>query len=172
MTYYYVVSAATLISQAIETANSPNEAAIVVQCTPPAAPDVTYNQPIYSGMALNLSAGDVAGGTYRWTGPNGFVSTSQNPVVASVTGANSGIYSVVAIVAGCDSAPATTTVTVNPPLSLSGHASNGSLVLAWPFGALQSATNLSGPWIELTGDVDTVTNAMALPREFFRLRLQ
>jgi gliding motility-associated-like protein len=79
----------------------------------PAAPTAGSNSPICAGQNLNLTATAVAGVTYTWTGPNGFTSTSQNPVLAAATTAATGVYSVTATVNGCTSAGGNVTVTVN-----------------------------------------------------------
>lgn len=64
------------------------------------------------------------GATYAWTGPNGYTSTTQNPVIANATAANSGTYTVVATVNGCSSNPATVNVVINantvPNITVSG----------------------------------------------------
>ncbi|HKD11583.1 MAG TPA: choice-of-anchor tandem repeat GloVer-containing protein [Thermoanaerobaculia bacterium] len=78
----------------------------------PSAPTASNNGPICAGQDLHLTASTIAGATYSWTGPNGFTSSVQNPVITAATTAASGTYSVVAIVGGCASAPATTTATV------------------------------------------------------------
>lgn len=52
---------------------------------------VTSNSPICIGNTLELKA---SGGTnYSWTGPNGFISSLQNPTVLNATAVNSGQYS-------------------------------------------------------------------------------
>ena len=168
-TYYYVFSAATPYGESV---NSAEVSAAAAGCTPPATPTAGYNSPLYAGMTLNLTASTVAGATYSWTGPNGFTSTSQNPSIPGATTADSGDYSVTATVGACTSAPGTTTVTVNPPASVSVQALSGSLILDWPFGTLQSATNLSGPWNSLTGVTPPYTNTPGEAQEFFRIRLQ
>ena len=62
-----------------------------------------------------MHASTVFAAVYSWTGPNGFVSNAQNPVIPNVTAADSGVYSVIAIVKGCNSSSAgTTTVVINP----------------------------------------------------------
>ena len=172
MTNYYVVSAATSISQAIETANSATEASVVIACAPPAAPSVGYNSPLYAGMILNLTASTVAGAAYNWMGPNLFSSTNQNPSITNATTAAAGDYNVTVTVGGCSSVPATLTVTVNPPATMSVQASSGSLILDWPFGALQSATNVTGPWNDVFAASPPYTNIPNEPQEFFRVRLQ
>jgi hypothetical protein len=65
------------------------------------------------GGTVNLTASDIIGATYAWTGPNGFTSALQNPSIENATVAASGEYSVVATVDGCSSVAATTVVTVN-----------------------------------------------------------
>ncbi|MEW6470004.1 MAG: PKD domain-containing protein [Bacteroidota bacterium] len=79
----------------------------------PAAPTAGSNSPVCSGQTLNLTASNIVGATYNWSGPNGFTSTSQNPSIPSVTLAAAGTYTVTATVAGCTSPNATTTVVVN-----------------------------------------------------------
>ncbi|HKW30394.1 MAG TPA: glycoside hydrolase family 2 TIM barrel-domain containing protein [Verrucomicrobiae bacterium] len=171
-TYYYTISAATSIGGASETANSATEVRAVAGCAPPASPTVGYNNPIYSGMTLHLTASTVAGATYSWTGPNGFNSTNQNPSIANATIAAAGDYSVTVTVGGCTSSPATVTVTVNPPATMSVQGSNGSLILDWPYGTLQSATNLSGPWNNMIAAMPPYTNVPGQSQEFFRVQLQ
>lgn len=93
--------------------SSPSYTTVVVNTT--TAPVATSNGPICEGEMLSLNATTVAGATYQWTGPNGFTSNQQNPVVASqATVAMTGQYSVVAILNGCESTPSTVMVTVNP----------------------------------------------------------
>ena len=80
-------------------------------CLPPLAGN---NGPICEGQTLRLTASDVAGATYSWTGPGGFTSAEQNPQIPSAAPSASGLYSVTITVGGCASAPATTSVVVHP----------------------------------------------------------
>jgi hypothetical protein len=73
--------------------------------TPPAA---SNNGPICVGQTLQLSASSVPGAIYRWTGPNGFTSGLQNPLVSNATLLASGTYGVAVTVNGCTS-PSTAT---------------------------------------------------------------
>jgi hypothetical protein len=58
-----------------------------------------------------------------------------------------------------------------PALFLLAQPGAGKLVLQWPSGAtLQSATNLSGPWQDVSSATSPYTNFLAGPRQFFRLR--
>jgi gliding motility-associated-like protein len=52
---------------------------------------VTSNSPICIGSTLELKAS--GGSNYLWTGPNGFTSTDQNPIILNATAVNSGQYS-------------------------------------------------------------------------------
>ncbi len=81
----------------------------------PAAPLASSNNPVCAGKDLQLTASAIPGATYQWTGPNNYQSTQQNPVIPSVTPANSGAYSVTATVGGCTSAPASFQVSVRTP---------------------------------------------------------
>lgn len=72
------------------------------------------NSPVCQNQPLNLSATSVDGATYQWTGPNGFSSTSQNPVIASASLDAGGTYSVTAVLNGCTSSPSSASVVVNP----------------------------------------------------------
>jgi len=69
----------------------------------PTDPAITNNVPCLNS-SLNLSTGAVATATYQWTGPNGFTSTSQTPVVTPVTLASAGNYTLQLTLAnGCQS---------------------------------------------------------------------
>jgi hypothetical protein len=123
-------------------------------------------------MTLNLTASTVPGATYSWTGPNGFTSTNQNPSLVNVNINNSGLFSVTAAAGGCASTPAATTVTVYPPATITSQALAGNIILSWPGGTLQSATNISGPWGDVSGATSPRTNVTAAAQEFYRIKLQ
>ena len=80
----------------------------------PAIPAAGNTGPVCEGGSITLTASTIAGATYAWTGPNGFVSAEQNPTIPGATAANAGTYSVTATVAGCTSPAGTTSVVVNP----------------------------------------------------------
>jgi gliding motility-associated-like protein len=71
----------------------------------------TNTGPFCVGATIQLNG--AGGGTYSWTGPNGFVSNLQNPTIPNATAANAGVYTLVTTVGGC-TATSTTTVVVNP----------------------------------------------------------
>ncbi|THU30207.1 hypothetical protein FAM09_30360 [Niastella caeni] len=74
-------------------------------------PTASSNTPQCTGSSLNLTAS--GGSTYNWTGPNGFTSNTQNPSIAGVTTAASGVYTVVVTDGNGCSATTTTNVTIN-----------------------------------------------------------
>jgi hypothetical protein len=118
----------------------------------PAAPTAGNNGPACIGSTLNLTASAMPGAAYSWTGPNGFSSTDQNPSIANATTNAAGVYSVAVTVGACSSAAGTTAVTVILPVSnLSIQSVTNGVVLSWQSGTLQSATNMAGPWEDMTG---------------------
>jgi PKD repeat protein len=79
---------------------------------PPPTPVASANGPICSGADINLKAAG-SSGSYLWTGPAGFTSTAQNPVIASAGVSRAGTYFVTATVNGCTSPAGSVTVVVN-----------------------------------------------------------
>ncbi|MGV3609904.1 MAG: PKD domain-containing protein [Fluviicola sp.] len=111
------------------------------------------NGPLCVSDPLNLTAGGTTGGTYSWTGPNSFSSTSQNPTIASITSADFGVYTVTVTINGCSSS-ASTTVTINSGTST-------AITATGPFCANDAAITLTaaspgGNWSG-TGIVNTTT---------------
>ncbi len=80
-----------------------------------ANPTVTVgsNSPICEGEDLLLTANTLPNATFNWTGPNGFTSTDQNPIVPDVLPANAGTYNVEISVNGCSNS-GSTNLTINP----------------------------------------------------------
>lgn len=78
---------------------------------------ITPGNAVCEGTNITLNAVPTGGGapyTYAWTGPNGFNSTSQNPVINNVSATEAGTYSVTVTDACTTTSLATTTLTVNP----------------------------------------------------------
>lgn len=68
---------------------------------------------ICAGNALSLTSGPSGAVSYSWSGPNGFTSTQQNPVISNATTDASGAYQVTITTSGGCSSVASTTATVN-----------------------------------------------------------
>ncbi len=92
------------------------DSVVLVNPNPPATPTASSNSPVCAETPLNLTASTSIVGTvsYSWTGPNGFASTTQNPVINLAQVANSGNYIVTLTQNGCTSLPDTVEVLVKP----------------------------------------------------------
>lgn len=114
---------------------SPIASTVVVVNGIPSATTASNNSPVCEGDTIRLFAAAVAGATYSWTGPGGFTSSLQNPVILNALLANSGEYAVAVTVNGCTSTQASTDVVVNaiPPSPIPGSNSpvceGGTLLL-------------------------------------------
>ncbi|MBI2281161.1 MAG: gliding motility-associated C-terminal domain-containing protein [Bacteroidetes bacterium] len=66
------------------------------------------------GESINLNAATVSGANYDWTGPNGFVSSNQNPVILSATALEAGTYTLTVTDITCSSSSSSNiTVVIN-----------------------------------------------------------
>jgi hypothetical protein len=111
---------------------------------------VTSNSPVCVGNSINLSATSSPNGgpyTYSWSGPNGFSSTSQNPIIVNPLIAAAGIYKVkmtsttlspnisievqTTVVVNSSSTTAAPTVTVIQPTC---SVSTGNITITAPLG--------------------------------------
>lgn len=87
-----------------------NSAIATVAVLPLPLPVIIANTPCV-GSSLNLIGS--GGAQYAWSGPNGFNTVIQNPVVQNITLAANGIYTLITTVGTC-TASTTQSVTVNP----------------------------------------------------------
>ena len=128
---------------------SPAGTTTVIVNTPPTTPTVSSNSPVCTGTTLNLTTPFVAGGSYSWTGPNGFSSTLQNPSIGSITLAGAGVYSLTVTVGICVSPVGTTTVVVNPTPVIATATNNGPLCVGATLNL--TASNVAGASYSWTG---------------------
>jgi len=157
----------------------------------PSLPAVGSNSPVCFGFPLNLTALSNPGVTYTWTGPAGFNSFNQNPIITPANFADSGLYKVVVMNHNCfdsnytrvrinptpiPSAASNSPVCSNDTLWLSSASANGASYYVWngpngfyahqqnPFiGNVQVAA--SGTYtvtIVLNGCVDTVSTLVVI----------
>jgi len=85
--------------------------------TDPVKITATNISPVCQGQPIQFNAaitGSAIPFVYGWTGPNGFTSTDQNPVLSNTTTAATGTYTVTVTDALGQTATATTNATVNP----------------------------------------------------------
>jgi gliding motility-associated-like protein len=87
---------------------------ITISVHPAPTVNVSSNSPICEGGDLNLTenGGDATG--WSWTGPDGFVSTDQNPNLLSIGETNEGNYTVIITDVNSCTSTANTFVIVNP----------------------------------------------------------
>ena len=76
-------------------------------------PPVSNNGPLCLHDDLELYADNINNATYFWSGPAGFSSTQQNPVITNVGLENSGIYQLIITVNGSASDPVETIVSIS-----------------------------------------------------------
>lgn len=105
--------------------NTTDEALITIQLNDiPLAPAVDAIAPICEGSDVQFNTTAVANGVYKWSGPNGFISTQQNPVITGAGLAANGSYSLIVEVNGCASPVTTVPVTIKaaPQFTIEGNA--------------------------------------------------
>ncbi len=87
------------------------------------------NGPLCTGEALQLFADTVANATYRWTGPNGFSDSRQNPVITSVSANDAGLYVVEVSLGDCPATLDSTEVVINRVPETFSVTNNGPLCI-------------------------------------------
>jgi hypothetical protein len=124
---------------------SDNAPAVTITVNPiPSPPTAGTGGEVCVGETLQLTASSAAGATYAWTGPNGFVSTLQNPTIPNATLAASGLYTVTVTVSGCESDAATTTALVRPlPAAV---VAGGATICEGGSTEISAVLTGTGPW--------------------------
>ncbi len=114
---------------------------VVINAIPVIA-NVSSNSPVCAGNSINLNSNTTAGVNFQWTGPNGYTSNVQNPVITNSTTAMTGTYSLIISDnnTGCTGLAANTSVTVNQT-PLAPTATSNSPVCAGQALNLQSSSD-------------------------------
>jgi hypothetical protein len=111
----------------------------------PATPTAGSNTPVCAGAPLNLTATGAPGSIYSWTGPNGFTSNLQNPVIDPAGLADAGTYNVTAMLNGCPSTGSgSTVVVVNNVSSIGAYPSPNDTICAMSTNATFVAVPFNG----------------------------
>ncbi len=128
---------------------------------PPAAPAAGNNGPVCTPSSLQLSASTVPGATYSWTGPNGFASASQNPIIAGATSINAGTYTVIARIGFCSGAPAQTVALVQDLPAFSKQPQSQTVCSGTPaiFSVVAAAGTSSYQWYKGATAISGATSA-------------
>ena len=126
------------------------------------------NGPLCSGEDLQLLVSGVPGASYSWSGPNGFVSSVQNPVLLNASDKFSGTYQVqVKGVSNCASVISQVEVIISPrtePGNITGNArvcatgNQGEIRISDYTGSIirwETSNAENSPWttINETGDI-------------------
>lgn len=88
-----------------------------VNITINAIPDIplaSVDPIVCESQNVNLFATTVGDASYHWVGPDGFVSTIQNPILDSISSNDNGTYTVYATENNCQSGNSSVSVLVNP----------------------------------------------------------
>jgi len=132
----------TILQMTAFTGSNPNFREIQVWSSLP-SPTVSGTTTYCAGATISLTASSAAASpTYNWTGPASFSATGATISIPSSTLANAGTYSVTVTSGALTSAPATSTVVINPtPAPITGV----SCVVQGQSSALTDATS-GGAW--------------------------
>ena len=89
----------------------------------PCAVEASNSSPEFTGETVTLNSTYFSNATYAWSGPNGFNSTDQNPVLNNANLSMEGVYTVTVTIdsLNCQSV-ATTNVQLNSTVSISDQA--------------------------------------------------
>src|SRR5450756_1543073 len=126
-----------------------NTTSVIVNALPIAT--MSSNSPVCVGNTINLTS---SGGTdYRWSGPNSFINSAQNPSILNANTAMAGAYTVTATAATGCTATNTTSVLVNalPTASItitdnSGIANNDGIICNGATATLTASGGTSYIW--------------------------
>jgi len=144
-TYYLIV----IVNGCSSLANANSTTMVTVNQTPALITAISSNSPVCSGNDIQLQSETIPGASYSWTGPNGFVSSVEDPLISGVTTAAGGTYDLIVTVNGCSSlanANSTTTVTVNQTPALITAINSNSPVCSGNDIQLQSETILGASY--------------------------
>lgn len=78
----------------------------------PQIPIASIEGVICEGSNIQLFASSIPEGSYEWTGPNGFVSDVQNPIIENGSTINNGTYYVKSVTSSCESEVASVEVAI------------------------------------------------------------
>lgn len=122
---------------------------------------VTTNSPVCLGDSLKLTSMGSTNDTYLWTGPGGFTSTLQNPVIADANYSDTGVYT---LVKNGVNTYYTASVIVNPSVMLSGVTDSQTIILGSSV-QLNSAGALFYTWIPSNNSLNnpSINNPIATP---------
>ncbi len=170
MNYFYVITATNING---ESGNSAQVSAL------PVGPPTITAQPLSlvvnqgDSASFNVSVTSAVACSYQWQfgGSNIIGATTNVYKLTNVLPAAAGSYSVVAANYGGTTLSSNALLTIRPILSVGTTAGGGKVVINWTGSYnLQSATNVLGPYGDITGATSPFTNTNTIPQQFFRLK--
>jgi PKD repeat protein len=117
---------------------------LTVNDVPPVLNPFTVS-PLCEGYDAEFFSDNVSNASYSWSGPNGFSSNQQNPIINNVTAANAGLYSVFASFGSCSGPTQSVNLVILPITFVSAGPNFSRCVDATPF-VIASATPAGGTW--------------------------
>ena len=136
---------------------------------PSSVATASSNSPVCEGSPIFLTGGPSGITSYNWTGPNGFINSSQSPTILNATSLNAGTYYLTVTNGGCVGDPASTEVVVNPKPMVDAGAdreiiAGGSVVIGGSPTVLDGTPPYTYSWSPTTGLNDTsIANPTASP---------
>src|SRR5690606_9940988 len=109
-TTYYVVTSTCTFSGLSNT--SPE---FMMEVRPIPSASATNDSPICEGEDVQLTGTTDIGTEFSWTGPAGYSSEDQSPLLTSLSESQAGDYTFTSSLNGCTSEPAATNIAVNLP---------------------------------------------------------
>jgi gliding motility-associated-like protein/uncharacterized repeat protein (TIGR01451 family) len=126
-------------------------------------PAITYNSPLCVGETIQFSIPVSTNANFAWTGPNGFNSSANNPIISSVTLANQGTYNVEITFDGLDCIIDTfATVSINTPPAIQLNSITNVNCYNANTGAISITATGNGPFTYAWSNGNTTSNPTGL----------
>lgn len=129
-------------------------------------PAISVNSPICLNDTIKLNSSFAAGATYHWSGPNGFTSSNQNPIIVNSSTLHAGIYQLFLTGGSCTSPVSVINVNIIAPIkpiatqsqslcigdtiTLSANSSNSPVTYNWSGPLSFSSSNANNSILNAT----------------------
>ncbi len=129
----------------------------------PAVPTPSNNGPGCVGESITLTVPTQSGATYEWSGPNGYSSNEQNPVLTNLSANDAGLYTVIVSIGDCLSSSGETEVVVSDLGGFSINAGGATTICAGSAVSLstQNRSGVSYQWKRNGADAGGATNTFS-----------